>query len=395
MANQSGHRNAGIGSECRSGANRIPPVDMKLGGIRVGTVYCTRGYTVGVWTDERGFVGRGRLPNPGEGVSRVSFGVLQGRLTKRLLRPVVGARTTTNLWPLDDGRVLATAGRQVLYSSDGGRTWRQTARLPPCSGPMGVLPTSVCEHGGRIYLAEYPLGEAPARIRTSSDGAGTWETVVESCDVRHFHGVHRDPYRETVWVTAGDTDRQSAIGRLRDGKFDPVGGGSQRWRAVDLAFTPTAVVWGMGCSYADEVELLRLDRGGTGEPVTVGTTDAPVYYAEALSDGRETWVVVSTVAGGGVDATTPPGRRRSERSDVVRVLVSSSTTGFEEWHELAAFQRRRTLGTHVSGLPTAGAYVFMAADPAVGLVLNPFNTRTRHGTLIRVPVERLRSLTTA
>ncbi|WP_311173537.1 glycosyl hydrolase [Halobellus ordinarius] len=368
---------------------------MKLGGISGRKVYCTRGYTAGVWTGNEGFVGRGRLPNPETGLSRVSFGILNGRLTKRLLRPVVGAWTTTNIWPLDAGIVLATVGPQVFRSGDGGRTWTPVARLPSCSGPMGVLPTSVCEHKGTYYLAEYPLGDVPARIRASSDGGRTWESVVESRDVRHFHGVHRDPYREELWVTAGDTDQQSAIGRLRDGQFEPVGAGSQRWRAVDLAFTPTAVLWGMDCSYAREVELLRLDRNGAGEPVTVGTTDASVYYAETLSDGRETWVVLSTAAEVGVDSTAPPGRRHNESSDVARVLVSSSTTGFEEWHELAAFERRRTLGTHVSVVPTASAYVFLAADPSVGLVLNPFNTQTHHGDLLQVSLDRLRSLTAA
>lgn len=365
---------------------------MKLGGISDGTVHCTRGYTAGVWTDE-GFVGRGSLPNPETGTDRVRFRLLNGRSTKRLLRPVVGAWTTTNLWPFDDGDALAAVGKQVFHSGDGGRTWSQTHRLPPSSGPMGVLPTSVCAHAGTRYLAEYPLAKEPARIYASTDGGRTWELLVDTTEVRHFHGVFRDPYRDELWATAGDTDEQSAIGRLRDGRFEPVGGGSQRWRAVGLAFTPTALLWGMDCSYAREVELLRLDRDGTGDPVTVGTTDASVYYAETLSDGRETWVVLSTAAEAGVDSTAPPGRRRNESSDVARVLVASSQTAFEEWHELAAFERRRAVGTHVPWLPTSSAYVFMAADPGVGLVLNPYNTRTNHGELIRVSLDRLRSLT--
>ena len=367
---------------------------MKLGGIREGRIYCTRGQTAGVWTGER-FVSRGPLPNPETGTERVRFRLLNGQSTKRLLRPVVGAWTTTNLWPFGNGEALGTVGKQVFHSDDGGRTWTTTHRLPPSSGPMGVLPTAVCEHEGTRYLAEYPLGEAPARIYTSTDGGRTWELLLKTEEVRHFHGVFRDPYREELWATAGDTDEQSAIGRLRAGRFERVGGGSQRWRAVGLAFTPTAVLWGMDCSYAPEVELLRLDRDGSGEPVTVGTTDASVYYAETLSDGRETWVVVSTAAEVGVDSTAPPGQRHNESSEMARVLVASSRTAFEEWHELAAFQRRQVIGTHISGVPTSSAYVFMAADPAVGLVLNPFNTQTNHGQLLQIPLDRLRSLTAA
>jgi hypothetical protein len=257
---------------------------------------------------------------------------------------------------------------------------------------MGVLPTSVCAHRGVHYLAEYPLDGTPARILTSTDGGRTWERLVETTAVRHFHGVHPDPYREELWVTAGDTDDQSAIGRVRDGTVRWVGGGSQRWRAVDLAFTPTAVLWGMDCSYAETVEILRLDRDG-GDPVTVGRTDASVYYAETVSDGRETWVALSTAAEVGVDSTAPKGRRQNRSADVARVLVASSATDFEEWHELAAFDRSRPLGHRLPGVPEAGAYVFLAADPSYGLVLNPFNTRTDHGELLPVPIDRLRSLT--
>lgn len=39
--------------------------------------------------------------------------------------------------------------------------------------------------------------------------------------------------------------------------------------------------------------------------------------------------------------------------------------------------------------------MFVAADPDMGLVLNPFNTRTNHGELIQVALDRLRSLTAA
>ena len=365
---------------------------MKLGAARDGTVYCTRGTTAGIWTADGGFVPRGSLPNPETGASRAAFGLLHGRVGRWLLRPVIGAWTVANVWPVGNGDALATVGPRVFRSGDGGRTWTAVHRLPASSGPMGVLPTSVCEHDGVLYLAEYPLGSTPARIRASTDRGRTWETRVETDAVRHFHGAFRDPYGDCVWATAGDTDDQSAVGRLRDGEFRWVGGGSQRWRAVGLAFTPSAVLWGMDCSYADEVALLRLDRDG-GDPVTVGTTDASVYYAETVTDGDTTWVALATAAEVGVDSTAPPARRRNESGDVARVLVASSTTGFTEWHELAAFERRRPLAASVPGAPAASAYVFLAADPDVGLVVNPFNTRTGHGRLRRVPVERLRELT--
>lgn len=361
----------------------------RIGGVRDGQLYCMQGHTVGVWTVSEGFVPVGTLPSPGAGMANVSFRLTNGPLAKRLLRPVVGAWTTTNLWPLPGGTLLATVGRQVFRSGDRGRSWEPVYELPASSGPMGVLPTSVCHHDGALYLAEYTLGDDPARILRSVDDGRRWETYVETAEVRHFHGVFDDPYRDQLWATSGDTDGESAVGRLRDGRFVRVGSGSQRWRAVGLAFTPSAVLWGMDCSYAETVELLRLDRAGPATPVTVGRTDASAYYAETLRVNGEDWVALATAAEVGGDSTAPPGQRRNRGGDVARVLVSSSATKYEEWHELAAFQRRQPLGAVAPAVPTASAYVFLAVDPELGLLINPFNTRTDHGSVLCVPPEKL------
>ncbi|SFR49292.1 WD40/YVTN/BNR-like repeat-containing protein [Halorubrum sodomense] len=369
---------------------RSEPLDLgpeaRIGGVRDGRLYWTRGRTVGVWTRSEGGVSLGTLPTPGDGRLDAAFRLRHGRFAKVALRPVVGSWTTTNLWPLRDGTLLATVGRRVFRSGDSGRSWAPVHRLPDSSGPMGTLPTSVCLHGGDVYLAEYTLGDDPARILRSDDDGRTWEIRVETTEVRHFHGVFHDPYRDALWATAGDTDDESAVGRLVDGEFVRVGSGSQRWRAVGLAFTPTAVLWGMDCSYAADVELLRLRRDGPAEPETVGRTDASAYYAATLTVDGDLWVAVATAAEIGDDSTAPAGRR-NRSGDAARVLVASSSSSYETWYELAAFRRRRPVGERVPGVPTASAYVFLAADERLGLFVNPFNARSDGGSVMRVPPE--------
>jgi hypothetical protein len=251
---------------------------------------------------------------------------------------------------------------------------------------MGVLPTSVCLHGGDVYLAEYTLGDDPARILRSEDDGQRFETYVETSAVRHFHGVFDDPYRDDLWATSGDTDTESAVGRIVDGEYLRVGSGSQRWRAVGLAFAPTAVLWGMDCSYAERVELLRLRRDEPPEPTTVGYTDASVYYTATIPVDGEFWVAVATAAEAGADSTAPEGRR-NRSGDAARVLVASSASSYDTWYELVAFPRRRPLGTRVPGVPAANAYVFLAADESLGLFVNPFNARSDEGPAIRIPPE--------
>jgi hypothetical protein len=362
--------------------------EARIGGVRDGRLYWTRGRTVGVWTPAGGRVALGTLPTPGGDGADAAFRLRHGRFAKAALRPLVGSWTTTNLWPLRDGTLLATVGRRAFRSGDHGRSWAPVHRLPDSSGPMGVLPTSVCLHGGDVYLAEYTLGDDPARILRSEDDGRTWETHVETTAVRHFHGVFDDPYRDDLWATSGDADDESAVGRVADGEFVRVGTGSQRWRAVGLAFTPTAVLWGMDCSYADRVELLRLRRAGAAEPATVGHTDASAYYAATLPVDGDLWVAVATAAEVGADSTAPAGRP-NRSGDAARVLVASSASSYETWYELAAFRRRRPLGARVPGVPTASAYAFLAADEDLGLFVNPFNARSDGGSVMRVSPEAL------
>lgn len=360
----------------------------RIGGIRDGRLYWTRGRTIGFWTPSGGPVALGTLPTPGDGAADAAFRLRHGRFAKGLLRPVVGSWTTTNLWSLGDDTLLATVGRRAFRSDDRGRSWSPVHRLPDSSGPMGVLPTSVCLHGGDAYLAEYTLGDDPARILRSTDDGRTWEPYVETTAVRHFHGVFHDPYRDDLWATSGDTDDESAVGRLEDGEFVRVGSGSQRWRAVELSFTPTAVLWGMDCSYTAAVELLRLRRDGPAEPATVGRVNASVYYATTLLVDGELWVAVATAAEVGADSTAPEGSE-NRSGDTARVVVASSASSYETWYELAAFRRRRPLGERLPGVPTASAYVFLAADDQLGLFVNPFNARSDGGPVMRVPPEAL------
>ncbi len=360
---------------------------MKLGGVDDGRVYVTAGLDVGQWRPQSGFDRRGRVP----GSQSPAEVLLNARPTRRLLSHVTGHVTLANLWPIGAGRLLATNSDGVYLSTDRGQSWSRVHSLPASAGPMGVLPTSVCRHDGRVYLAEYPLGGEPARVLVSEDGA-KWSPFVSRTDVRHFHGVFRDPYSGDLWGTTGDTDGESAIGRFESGEFRPVGRGSQRWRAVELAFTPDAVFWGMDCPYTDRVEILRLDRDairatesdGTPEPDVVATVDAPVFYAETVERGKETWVVLSTAATTGLDSTAPPGARR-QNPKTVEVLAASDRTGYGRWHRIAQFERSTPIGEYVSSIPTTNAYVFISWDPDLGLLLNPFNTTRDHGAILSIP----------
>lgn len=366
---------------------------MKIGSSYEGTLYATRGLKVGTWAPRTGFKPQGMLPNPDipfKDKQRVNFGPLNRHWFKRLLSPLTGWYTTTNIWPIDDETLLATVGHLLFRSVDGGDSWQQVYELPLASGPMGTLPTSLCTYDGRVFLGEYTFGDEPARVLVSDDSGRTWSTYFEDSGYRHFHGIFHDPYGDSLWGTTGDTDDESAIGTFDDGQFKEIGAGSQQWRTVGLAFTPDSIVWGMDCSYADRVRVLRLPRDelwtADPQPETVRVVDSSVFYLETLEIDDTVWVIVSTAAEAGTD-TTAPANARNSCSRSASVFAASSQSNYQTWYELFSFERRRTVSEQVSALPSTSAYAFLETDDEFGLAVNPFNMADCHGKIHSVPLE--------
>lgn len=362
---------------------------MKLQAVHDGRVYATEARRLLVDDGDWSFAERGRLPSPRDGWSDVGGRLKTGRYLKPLVEVVTGAFPTVNVWPAGGTRLVGTTDRWILASGNGGVEWTVTGRLPASSGPMGVLPSAFCRTDGTLYIGEYPLGDAVPRLLRSVDGGRSWTVATSLAAVRHVHAVQVDPYTGTVWLTTGDVDEECRIGRLVDGTFEPVGGGDQRWRAVELAFTPDAILWGMDSVYEPVNPIFRLRRADLGRadpPLEVlYELGSSVYYSAAMTVDGERWIVFSTTGEAGPDSTAPAGTRRTCSAGAA-VVAASAASDFTTWHRLASYEKRRVPADLADGLlPSANAYVFLAASDARGLVVNPYNTATGDGTLRSFP----------
>lgn len=369
---------------------------MKLEGVHEGRLYCSDGRQLLVEGPRGDFSPAGTIPVGGGGLERLSgYATTTGPLGRAVER-LVGRVATTNVWRFADAFALASLGRRLFVTHDGGDSWTPSWTVPGETGVRGVLPGGVCRHDGAVYLGEYPLAGATPRVLRSTDRCRTWEAVLELPDVRHVHAVQADPYGGDVWVTTGDRDPACRVGRLRDGELDLVGGGEQRWRAVELAFTPSAVLWGVDSAYVDPNELLRLDRADLGadrpEPRRVGTLGSSVYHAASLEGDGDHWVAFATADEVGADSTAS-GEGAPTGGDGPTVVAASAASEYTDWRSVASFRRRPCLADHARGaLPRANAYVFLAAAPERGLLVNPFNAVPGDGTVQEVPADRLASL---
>ncbi|MBT8339283.1 MAG: hypothetical protein HKP58_06110 [Desulfatitalea sp.] len=204
--------------------------------------------------------------------------------------------------PLPDGDLLAVLRKRVLRIRTDGRAevvMRIHRGNKPASKGVCVTPD------GAVLISEYAQNLQrilPVSLYRSVDGGLSFERIFEfaSGDVRHIHFVQWDPYEACLWMGTGDSDSESRLYRSGDNgeNWELIGGGSQLWRAVGVAFRPEALYWGTDAGYdtgAHPNHVMRLDRA-TGELSKRHDLQGPCHGNAALGD--DTLLVTTGVEGG-------------------------------------------------------------------------------------------------
>lgn len=190
-----------------------------------------------------------------------------------------------------------------------------------------VLRNGACVVGGEILIGDYWQNEERTDVRVhqvdlDSGNGGAFLTFPPT-KIRHVHLIQRDPFTGRFWIGTGDDDHECMLLEVdaSDPRLQTVGGGSQKWRAVSLAFDERSVMWGSD-DHRGSNAIYRYDRA-TGSLASIGSVVGPVYYS--VTRGSTT-IFGSTVERGGGDqdgfgrlyALTDDGELReihSERKD--------------------------------------------------------------------------------
>lgn len=187
------------------------------------------------------------------------------------------------------------------------------------------------DRDGRVWVAQYALNrqrQQAIHLWCSLDGGVSFDIAhtFAAGAVRHIHFIQQDPVDGSLWMGTGDRNPESALWRSPDGKdWQQVGGGSQQWRAIGLAFGRDAITWGTdaGLDAPDFGNCaVRFDRR-TGQVETVQVLQGPVHG-------------VSSLPGDGVVLTTGCEGGRNE-SDARVHLWHADAQG--QWRELASWRR--------------------------------------------------------
>jgi hypothetical protein len=214
----------------------------------------------------------GRIPLGKTGKLKASY-----RYLRRLLRWDIH-----HVRPTGDGNYLLFGfGRIFLINM------QDIVQVEECgvisgSRPLCLCQTSPCDS----YYGEYRNNRdrSPIHIWHSADGGKNWTVVWEFDSVRHVHGVFDDPYNGSIWVTTGDKNQESYIWVTHDRfkTLNPVIGGSQYARAVQLLFTVDYVYFGSD-AVSEVNHLCRLSRQ-TGELRRLQRVEGPVFYGCKVGD---------------------------------------------------------------------------------------------------------------
>jgi hypothetical protein len=183
-----------------------------------------------------------------------------------------------SLLPLDRQKAIIVTRNQIsrIDLSDGSID----AKFSDFRGKRPLFITQTDQ--GRIYFGEYynnPERDT-VRIFGSFDQGKSFEVVYRFSphSIRHVHGVFFDPYSNHVWVTTGDLDQESKIMRTGDDfqTLEQVVGGNQKYRAVQLIFTPDYVYFGSDTPL-EENYLYRLNRD-TNQVESLQEIEGSVFY---------------------------------------------------------------------------------------------------------------------
>ena len=201
------------------------------------------------------------------------------RPAQRLLRFMV-----YNALPLSDDEIFVTFGKRVGVFSGG-----RFRELPGLRRPCRVLRRGCAVAGdGSVVWGEYIGNEERDSISVYryEPGGERLETVhrFAAGEIRHVHGVYRDPHTDALWCLAGDLPEECRILRT-DSRFSQreiVGQGDESWRAVSLLFTGDAIYYASDAEFRQN-HIFRIDRR-SGERTRVAEVDGPVYYSHAVGD---------------------------------------------------------------------------------------------------------------
>ena len=169
------------------------------------------------------------------------FSVLPTSFIERLARISIFARLfrlgVHHFIPCDDG-YFVIYNKNIIKLDNNGSLLHEPVRL------IGGRPLNVAVIDNNLWYGEYRSNPDRQTVGIYSFNGRAQRREYSLANVRHIHGVFKDPYSSAIYITTGDSDSEAGIWRLSEKGLNLVVGGSQQYRAVQLLFTADHIYFG-------------------------------------------------------------------------------------------------------------------------------------------------------
>lgn len=159
-----------------------------------------------------------------------------------------------------DGLVVIYLGN-IYYYDLKKKILIKKSKLIQC---RNVLHQGIATFENKIVFGEYGSNEnnEDVPIWYSNDDGRNWKIIKKIKNIKHIHGVYKDPFSKDLWISTGDLDGQCNLFQVVNKNFNNLikyGDGTQLWRPVSINFTKEELIWGMD-SNLDTSFIINFNR---------------------------------------------------------------------------------------------------------------------------------------
>ena len=239
--------------------------------------------------------------------------ISKSKLYRRLARSHIN-----HILPVQGDHILVFVSGKIYYIDT-----KNNEVIENCS-IQGSQPIHITKFEDTVYYGQYLRDpkKPPIKLLSSTPPYSSWKPLKMFSDIRHIHGVFRDPYTDSLWITTGDDDDESKIMQISKDDLEIQFSleGSQTYRTVTLLFDRNFIYYGTDTP-REKNYIYRLKRG-TRDIEKLIETGGSVFYGTKVNEQ----FFFST-------ACEP-----SEINKGNDVELWSSENG-EDWHKILTFQK--------------------------------------------------------
>lgn len=192
--------------------------------------------------------------------------ICKSRLAKRLFRKYI-----YHVIPQDD--IWTVFGFKHIYVISVSKR-----KVISCNQIQGSRPLVITNSDDDIFYGQYTSNPErnPITIFKSSKDKLSFQPWFTFKNIRHVHGIQKDPFSGKLYVTTGDNDDECFLGYFENKEFIPVVSGSQQARSIQLLFEAEFIYYATDAPN-EENFIYRLNRKD-GLIQKLQKVGGPVFY---------------------------------------------------------------------------------------------------------------------